>query len=62
MPEKIEVKEQKEYHPKCPHCDKVLSQIFFHKVRTVGMTGIGYLAVYSCPYCKVAIGTSANSG
>ena len=60
MPEKIEVKEQKAYHPKCPHCEKALAKVFFHKVQLSGMNTPGYVAVYSCPHCKKSIGTSAS--
>ena len=60
--EKIKIEETKKYHPKCPHCEGKLSQIDWHKVQGTATTGVGYVAVYSCPHCRKVLGVSANQG
>ncbi len=57
--EKIQLTET-ESHPVCSHCEAKLPEINWHKVRGTGLTGLGYVAVYSCPHCKKVLSISAN--
>ena len=50
---------QVEDHPVCPHCDKKLTEIHWHKM-SGSIGGSGYVAVYSCSHCKKMLSSSAH--
>ena len=56
----MEITETTTESPVCPHCEKRLKEIYWHKVQGKGMSGVGYVAVYSCPHCKKVLSTSAS--
>jgi hypothetical protein len=55
---KIQVTES-DQPPICPHCERRLAEISWHKVRGAAMR-IGYVAVYSCPHCRKLLAVSAS--
>jgi hypothetical protein len=48
--------------PKCPECDKILTNVDFHETRigplfsTDGLRGI----IYQCPYCQHVLGVGVD--
>ena len=56
--EKIKVTEA-EYHPLCPHCERKLSEVHWHKIKGNSMS-LGYVAIYSCPHCRKVLGHTAS--
>ena len=59
--EKIKVT-QVEHHPVCPHCEKKLAAVNWHKVQGISRSQVGYVAIYSCPHCRKVLSTSASGG
>lgn len=58
--EKIQYVEA-ERHPLCPHCEKTLATIEWHKVKASGLSMMGYTVVHSCPHCRKVLAATASA-
>jgi len=58
--EKIKLTEEQR-HPICPHCERELTEMNWHKVKGSG-SSLGYVAIYSCPHCRKVLGSTGRSG
>lgn len=54
--EKIQL-EQSDFPPTCPHCKATLTKMTWQKVKG-GPIGVNYIAIISCPHCRVVLGTA----
>lgn len=46
--------------PLCPHCERKLTEIHWHKIKKA--LKLGYVAVHSCPHCNKVLGVTASTG
>lgn len=54
----IELKQQNDIDPLCPHCSEALREVWFRELR--GFLGRRY--VYFCAACRKALGVSHRKG
>ena len=54
----IQIKENYDQHPVCPHCKSKIKDLFFQELK--GLFGKRY--IYFCSNCKFVLGVSHRKG
>jgi len=54
----IEIKENNEINPQCPHCKTEVTNLWFQELK--GLLGKRY--IYFCSNCKAVLGVSHRKG
>ena len=54
----MQLNERTDVEPKCPHCQKSLSEIWFRELKAL----LGKRYVYFCQHCQSVLGVSHRKG